>query len=108
VAALESAVARLRDDVWTAERVETGEGPVVATVFRVGGQSVRWAREDDGSLVRTESDGPGQPQRWPGLGGRLRGEADAAGLTLVDTKAPAGQSTPVRLVSQLQLVRGGK
>lgn len=96
IAQSESMLRLLRQDVWSAEQVETIAGGIE---LYQSGQPIRWTLVDATTMQRQETGR--RPLRWPApAGSRLQASPAGAVLRLSD----AGDDAAV-LVSQLQLLK---
>ena len=102
----DAAVARLRADVWSAERLQ-GDGPTL--VLTRGNRVVTWAAGPGGGLVRTEvggEAGTGRTRRWDGLPVRVSFsiEGNVVGVRVTEKNEPADV---IAMASEAVAIRGG-
>jgi len=99
-AQIDSALFRLRHDVWSASQITVPTPRSVSLVNPDGGK-VSWVVTADGSVQRTDADG--HTMTWP-IGIPLMFSTDHFALSVSSPDAQGAKS--VRLVSQFLLARG--
>ena len=107
----DSALRRLRRDVWASARVDR-TGPQSITVTDGAGRAVAWWVETDGTLVRwpagARGAGPEAPRRWAAVGARLSFEWDGRSLLVRGADRGADRAGGIRMTSQVQLADSGR
>jgi hypothetical protein len=105
----DSALARLRQDAWSATAVDVGGTSASTLDLGPDGGSVTWSVAADGSLVRTLTVAGAYPERqsWIGAGEGATFQAEPAGLVIVVRDRGHDNGT-YRLASQVLLASEGK
>jgi hypothetical protein len=105
-ASFDAAVARLRADVWLAERVQSDGGTLVVTS---GGRTITWSVAPPGTLARTEAASPADvtTSRWATGTRDISLSADRASVTLKLTPK-SGIPDAVTFLAEGVTLKGGR